>query len=188
MPDHAPVDAVSVCPCCAAPEVTGGAVFVGGIPATTGVGADSAVLEPAPFVAITSTTSVDPTSAETSVYADAVAPAMFEQLVPPLVQRRHWKAYEIGAVPVQAPVDAVSVCPSVAVPEIVGGAVFAGGAAAATWAVCADSAVLEPAALVAVTSTRTVVPTSAEPSVYVDAVAPPMSLHDEPPASQLRHW
>src|SRR5919108_3214802 len=45
-----------------------------------------------------------------------------------LPQRCHWYAYAIGAVPDHEPGDAVRVCPCCAVPEIVGGEVFAGGA------------------------------------------------------------
>jgi hypothetical protein len=62
------------------------------------------------------------------------------------------------------------------VPVIEGGAVFAGGAAA-TAAVSAEGSVVEPAALEAVTCTRTVDATSAAVRVYVWAVALAMLLH-----------
>ena len=85
----------------------------------------------------------------------AVAPAMFAQLAPAELQRRHWYVYVIGAVPVHVPFAAVSVCSSCAVPEIVGSTVLTGGAAATT-AVWADVAEELPAAFVPVTTTRTV--------------------------------
>ena len=70
----------------------------------------------------------------------------------------------MGAVPLQVPGLAVSVDPCVGVPLIVGGAVLVGGdALAATSAVAADTALLVPMAFVAVTVTRRVAPTSADP-------------------------
>jgi len=65
----------------------------------------------------------------------------------------------IGVVPVHVPAVAASVPPSIADPEIVGGEVFAGGAAATT-AVGADVTVLVPAELDAVTATTSVLPMS----------------------------
>src|SRR6185312_15615115 len=41
-------------------------------------------------------------------------------------QRLHWYLKVIGAVPLHVPSVVVRVCPSVGVPEIVGGAVFVG--------------------------------------------------------------
>ena len=68
----------------------------------------------------------------------------------------------MGCVPVQPPAPALSVWPSRAVPEIVGGAVFTGDDEVAwTTAVGVELAVAEPTELVAVTTTRTVAPTSA---------------------------
>jgi hypothetical protein len=54
------------CPCCAVPEIVGGAVLTGGVGAgwTTAVGAEVALAEPAEFVAVTTTRTVEPTSAE----------------------------------------------------------------------------------------------------------------------------
>src|SRR3954468_8278596 len=49
-------------------------------------------------------------------------------------------------------------------------------------------ALSEPALFVAVTRARIVRPTSPERTPYVVDVAPPMSLHEPPPASQSRHW
>ena len=69
----------------------------------------------------------------------------------------------IGVVPDHVPGDAVSVWPCCAVPDTVGGDVFAGAVAlAATTAVWAESAVALPAEFEAVTWTRSVEPTSAE--------------------------
>jgi hypothetical protein len=56
-----------------------------------------------------------------STYVEWLAPLMFEQLEPPAPQRRHWYEYVIGVVPFQEPELAVSVEPTVAEPEIVGG-------------------------------------------------------------------
>jgi hypothetical protein len=55
---------------------------------------------------------------------------MFAQLAPAELQRCHWYANVIGLSPLQEPLDAVRVCPSWAVPEIVGRDVFVGGVAA----------------------------------------------------------
>ena len=66
--------------------------------------------------------------------------------------------------PVQVPFEATSAWPSPAVPAIVGSAVLTGGAAAMT-AVCVLAALVGPAALVAVTTARIVLPTSAPASV-----------------------
>ena len=89
--------------------------------------------------------------------------------------------------PPQAPLVAVRVCPSCAVPETVGAPVFDGGAAA-TVAVADEVALLEPAEFDAVTVTRIVEPTSELLAAYVCAVAPPMSAQLPPLASQWRHW
>ena len=62
--------------------------------------------------------------------------------------------------PVQEPLEVVSVCPWLGGPEAAGGAVLTGGAAATT-VVCADFALVLPAGFVAVTWERTVEPTSA---------------------------
>ena len=62
--------------------------------------------------------------------------------------------------PVQVPVADVSVWVSRGVPETVGRAVLTGALGVAT-AVCADTAVADPLALVAVTAARSVWPTSA---------------------------
>jgi hypothetical protein len=88
----------------------------------------------------------------------------------------HWKANEEG-LPVHVPVVAVSVSPSPASPLIVGRVLFDGaggvdGGDADIVAVGEDSAVPEPARLLAVTVTRTRRPTSDSVSVRLAAVAP----------------
>jgi hypothetical protein len=92
----------------------------------------------------------------------------------------------IVGVPLQAPLSTVSVWPSRTVPVIVGAVPLTGGVGSIL-ALCAAVAVAVPAVFVAVTTTRVVVPTSAEVSVYVCAVAFGMSVQFEPPASQRRH-
>src|ERR671933_411152 len=95
----------------------------------------------------------------------------------------------MGAVPLQVPGSAVSVCPSCGLPEMVGGDVFAGAVAAAvTTTVWAEPALLEPTELVAVTVTRSVEPTSAFATGYVCWVAEAMLLQLAPALSQRRHW
>src|SRR5947209_2167607 len=111
---------------------------------------------------------------------------MLWQLLPVPSQSCHWYAYEVGD-PFQLPFDAVSVCPSVVVPEIVGGAVLV-GAPGCTTAVCCEVAWAEPAAFGSVTSTRTVVPTSPWPSVSVHAALPGLLWQLLPAASQACHW
>src|SRR5439155_23540317 len=54
---------------------------------------------------------------------------MNEQSPPLRLHRCQRPANDIGVVPLHEPVDAVSVCPSTGVPEIVGVAVFTGGVA-----------------------------------------------------------
>jgi hypothetical protein len=73
------------------------------------------------------------------------------------------------------------------VPEIVGSAVFFGGSA---WTMleAAEVTGVDPSALVAVTRTRMVFPTSLEVSCRDLPVAPVMSTHAPPPASQRCHW
>jgi hypothetical protein len=186
VPVHVPWSAVNCCPSCGVPEIAGGAVFAGGAAATTAVGADTAAEVPATFDAVTATRSVDPMSVAVALKLVPVAPAISIQLVPPLSHRRHWYAYEMGAVPVHVPGLAVNVPPSIAEPAIVGAAVLTGGAAATT-AVAADAAVVVPAVFDAVTATTSVLPISAPTAEYVDAVAPGMAVQFAPAASQRRH-
>ena len=146
------------------PETTGTTVFTGGAAATTAVTTDTAVELPAAFVPVTFDRSVLPTSAETAVYVDDVAPARSTQLAPAALQRCHWYVYVIVGVPVQVPVVDDSARPSVAVPETTGTTVFT-GAIAVTTALCVVVDAVEPPPLVAVTTPRIVEPTSALVSV-----------------------
>src|SRR5579871_3372633 len=61
-----------------------------GAEVTTAVGLELAEAEPAPFDAVTTTSTVEPTSLETSVYVDAVAPAIGVQVVAVELQSCHW--------------------------------------------------------------------------------------------------
>ena len=89
--------------------------------------------------------------------------------------------------PDHVPALADNVCPSAVEPETIGSAVFA-GASAATTPVTADVAEDDPVELLAVTTTRSVVPTSPWPSAYVAPVAPATFAHAPPDALQLCHW
>ena len=134
-----------------------------GSAATTSVCADAALPEPATFEAVTTTRSVQPTSAEVSPYVCATAVSMFPQFAPPESQRRHWYANEIGCVPDHVPGSADNVCPACPLPETVGTAVFTGGFPTTT-TVCADIAAELPATFDPVTITRNVEFTSADPT------------------------
>jgi hypothetical protein len=159
VPVQVPVVAVSVCPSCAVPEIVGNEVFAGATPVTTAVALDVAGVEPAAFAAVTTTRSVEPTSAGPTAYVAEVWPETFVQFAPVLSQRRHWYVYVNGGVPDHVPVVAESVCPSCAVPVIAGSAVLL-GVAAPTVAVGLDADVAEPPLFEAVTATTSVEPTS----------------------------
>ncbi len=135
---------------------------------------------------VTRTRMVEPTSSGVSAYVVVVSPGMSAHAAPVASQRRHCRSNAIVGVPVQVPVAAVSTWPSRAVPEIDGSTVFTGGAGATT-AEAAEVADVEPAPFVAVTTTRSVPPTSARTGVWPGAVAPGMSAQPEPPLSQRRH-
>src|SRR3954470_23922511 len=121
-PLQSPSSAVSVSPTSGVPETSGRPVFFGAAldvaAATTAVCADCAGVEPSALTAVTRTRIVDPASAATSVYVFCVAPAIAVQALPPPLQRSHWYWNEVGLF-VQVPFSAVSVCPTVGVPEIV---------------------------------------------------------------------
>jgi hypothetical protein len=98
---HEPVDAESVWPCCATPEICGKAVFdgagavvgadvgAGAAAVTTAVGLEVPVEEPFLFTALTVTRIVLPTSVDPSGYVDAAAPLTGAQPFPELSQRSH---------------------------------------------------------------------------------------------------
>src|SRR5438477_99997 len=109
-----------------------GRPFGGGVVgATTAVGAEVAVALPLSFFAVTTTRSRKPRSDRRTPYEVPVAPAMLVQTTASTLQSCHWYANEVG-LPLHVPLEAVSVCPTVSVPLIVGGAVLTGAAALAT--------------------------------------------------------
>jgi hypothetical protein len=159
VPAQLPVVEVRTCPSRAVPETVGAAVLTGGPVVTAAVAALVAVPDPAELVAVSATRIAFVTSADTSRYVAAVAPVMATQEAPLELQRCHCRANVIVGVPVHVPVVEDSSCPSFAVPEITGRPVFAGGAAATT-AVAALVAGVDPPEFVAVTTTRIFDPTS----------------------------
>ena len=88
---------------------------------------------------------------------------MSEQLAPPAPQRRKWNAKSIGAVPLHEPELAVSVEPTVVVPEMAGGDVFVGADALAALPV--------PAA-----ETKATIASDATPSTAAVSPRPPGCL------------
>ena len=152
--------AFSVCPSTVEPLIAGRTVLTGAMFAMTTVAADVAFAEPTPFVAVTATRIVEPTSAAPRTYVVPVAPAMSTQLAPAALQRRQTRVKVIVAVPTQVPSFAVSVWPNAAVPVIDGATVLTGGEVV-TSAVWFDVASVLPAVFVAVTRLRIVLPTSA---------------------------
>src|SRR4051794_28672251 len=105
----------------------------------------------------------------------------------PASQRRHWYAKLSGPVPLQVPFATVRVVPSRAAPVIAGNEVFCGGAAVTT-AVAAEVAARVPAPFDALTTIRSVDPTSADVSVYEDVAAGMMSMQAAPVELHRRHW
>ena len=124
---------------------------------TTAVGTVVKPVAPSAFRAVTRTRSVLSTSTFFSTYVFSVAPPMLAQLPPSLSQRRQSYVNEVG-VPVHVPLLAVRVWPSSAVPEIVGGDWFAGGACDAAPPVSAKPATA---------ASRSRAPTAASPSVFM---------------------
>src|SRR5262249_45497887 len=117
------------------PLIVGFVVFVGLLLRMTSLGAESTGPPlPTVFDALTRTRSRRPSGrrpawASTSRYVDCVAPVMFAQFRPFASQRRHTYVKVIGVVPSHVPAVAVSSCPTVSVPVIVGGAVLLGAVA-----------------------------------------------------------
>jgi len=135
-PDHVPGSPWSVEPGLGVPVIDGALAAFGGFPVaavTVAVGFDATVAEPSALLAVTRTRRRFPTSAVPTTYADVVAPEIAAQsepsgLPPEVGQRTHWYANVIGDVPDQSPCDVVSVAPCVAVPLMLGSAVFFGAA------------------------------------------------------------
>ena len=80
-------DPLNVCVCMLGGEGAGGGGA--GAEATTAVGGDGALADPAEFDAVTTATSVEPTSADPAPYDDEVAPAIAAQFAPVESQRFH---------------------------------------------------------------------------------------------------
>jgi hypothetical protein len=116
------------------------------------------------LVAVTRTRSVRPMSVPPTAYVAAVAPATSTQPAPSASQRSHCRSWSSGVVPFQAPVVAVRTWRSFATPEMLGAVVLA-GASGATTAVVRLDADATPSGFVAVTSSRSVEPTSAGASL-----------------------
>src|SRR5262245_40030417 len=184
---HSPVFAVSVCPSRASPVTAGAVVLAGAAGSTSGLAAERALVVPPALLALTRTRMVEPTSSWSSVYVLSSSLASGTQLEPDPSQRCHSYANEVGE-PLQVPVLALSTWPSCAVPDTTGGDTFAGGAAGTTTPVAADTALAEPPAFDAVTTTRTVNPTSPPTNTYVVPVALAMSAQLAPDGLHRRHW
>jgi hypothetical protein len=131
VPLQVPLFAVRAEPTEGVPEMLGAVVGVGAVVLeTTADGADVALAEPLVFFAVTVTRSVCATSAVTALYVAEVAPSIAAHEFPLASHRLHAYVYELGVF-VQVPLLVDSSCPSWAVPEIVGVAVFAGPPSAA---------------------------------------------------------
>ena len=125
---------------------------------TTADGADSAVVLPPPFEAVTATRNVAPRSTLPSRYDEPAAPATATHPAPAESQRRHSQAYPLGS-PDHTPIPAESAPPTTAAPETDGGDTLTGAVAgaAATGGVASERAVVKPYLYDAVTATRSVV-------------------------------
>src|SRR5262249_23497120 len=143
------------------PLIVGSATFTGSSETTTAVGSEYAVVEPTPFDAVTAPRRRWPTSSWPGAYDFDVAPAMSAQPVPLPSQRCQTYVNEIGFAPLQPPSLSVSLEPAAEVPLTVGALVLAGALpGAATTAEAPEVAVAEPVESFAVTTARTVRPTS----------------------------
>jgi hypothetical protein len=107
--------------------VVAGTVVVvpGGGGDTRFVARDVAMLVPFLLLAVPTTRIVKPTSAEVSRSVCATAPFTGAQVSPLLEQRNHWKL-SVGDGPLQAPVLAFSVSPTIGCPLIEGTSLFNG--------------------------------------------------------------
>jgi hypothetical protein len=165
--------------------IAGKSRATGGPCVTVAVGSERAVAVPAGFVSATAALSVSPTSAGATTYSSLVAPLIAVQR-PDGVQCSHLYPYELAGVPLHVPVLTLSSCPSTALPEITGRAVFFGGTGA-TGTVFSEVASVEPAELLAVTMTRIWEPMSMKRSLYSEVVAETMLAHSDS-GSQRCHW
>ena len=89
-PSQVPWLSDRTCASWAVPVTAGGVTTNGASAVTTAVWGEVAVAVPPALVPVTTTRIVEPMSATTCVYVDAVAPPMSAQLLPEASQRRHW--------------------------------------------------------------------------------------------------
>ena len=148
----------------------------------------SSVRLPKRLAAFTLARSSRPTSDERTPYVLPVAPEMSTQLLPLPSHCCHW--YENVLAPTHVPLSTVSVAPTTGEPEIVGRALFVGGAAGATTPDPAVLALPVPSAFVAKTFAASRWFTSADVVWYDCAVAPVIATQfwRSPAASQRNHW
>jgi hypothetical protein len=133
-------------------------------PPTTLDGDDAAVVRPLEVIAVTSARSLCPESAVRTPYVRPVAPEMLTQFEPSASHRCHCRANEEAAGD-QLPLLTVSSWPTTADPVTTGRTVFDGPFREPTTSLAADVADALPSALVAVTTTRNVRPTSPDVGV-----------------------
>ena len=89
LPDHDPLEVVSVSPWTAVPVICGALVLLGGAGEIDPVELEVAEAEPPELLAVTVTSIAEPTSELCSVYVLLVAPLMLVHWLLPL-QSRHW--------------------------------------------------------------------------------------------------
>src|SRR3954451_10198789 len=148
---------------------------------------EATVARPAAVRAVTSARMRWSTSAERTPYVGPVAPGTLTQSVPVEVQRCHWKPNEVG-VGDQVPRETRISSPTVGVPLTAGLVPFVGPDFESTTSVASEFANALPSALPAVTTTRSVRPTSPAAGTYVCFVAPAMSAQVRPSEVHRRHW
>src|SRR5579864_7634431 len=112
---------------------------------------------------------------------------MFTQPVLSVSHRCHCRQNEVG-VGVQLPLLTRIVSPTVGVPVTDGLTVLVGPFVEPTTSLASELADALPSAFEAVTTTRTVWPTSPFTSTYVLLVAPLMSPQAVPSLAHRRHW
>ena len=145
------------------------------------------VFSPADVCAVTSAGNWCRASSLRTPYVWPVAPLMLTQAVPSAAQRCHWREDEDG-VGDHVPFVTDSVPPTTAEPESAGRTEFAGPLFEPITSLAADVADALPSELTAVTTTRTVWPTSPATSVYVLLVAAVMSPQPVPSLAHRCHW
>jgi hypothetical protein len=170
------------------PIETGGS----GAATTTPVGSVVADVDPPLAVAVTTSERVEPMSSGVRVRCERVARGIATHETPLALQRRQRYVNFVGE-PVHVPTVLLRIRPSCAVPRICGGLTLAGGEVVGvpvgeTAAVGAETAVAEPAAEAAVTTTSSARPTSVLTGRYDSRVAPEIETQFAPAASQRDHW